>query len=66
MPHDTTSKEPGKPAGTVLWEGPARERPAWGSADKFEAEGPMAVQEITYPSGAGRGRAAAVAVGAGG
>jgi hypothetical protein len=31
-----------------------------------EAEGPMAVQEIAYPSGAGRGRAAVVAAGAGG
>jgi hypothetical protein len=31
-----------------------------------EAEGPMAVQEITYPSGAGRGRAAVVAADAGG
>ena len=67
MPHDTTSKEPGIPAGTIL-SLPAWAGTAWafglGLADKFEAEGPMAVQEITYPSGAGR--AAAVAVGAGG
>jgi hypothetical protein len=46
MPHDTTSEEPEKPACG---------RDGLESADKFEAEGPMAVQEITYPSGAGRG-----------
>ena len=69
MPHDTTSKEPGNLRRLSSASRPGRGRPgppAWGPADKFEVEGPMAVQEITYPSGAGRGRAAAVAVGAGG
>lgn len=68
MPHDTTSEEPGNLRDCP--HPPGLEGTAWalglGPADTFEAEGPMAVQEITYPGGAGRGGAAAVAVGAGG
>ena len=59
----TSWRSSGYALSVLAWEGVASlGLDAWGQPARSEREGPTAVQEITHPSGAGRGRAVGMAV----